>query len=71
MKKQGLLEKLAEVFEEERVEASQMLEDLIWDSLTKMAIIALYHDELDIELTPAELDKVETIQDLLDLANVA
>lgn len=65
------IEKFAEIFDD--TDASTLtpetnFRDLDeWSSLSALGIIALADEEFDVELSPAELRKVDTIQALYDL----
>jgi acyl carrier protein len=61
---------LEEVFEKDSVEMK--LEDSFkdydeWDSLTQLSLVATLDDEFDININSDELEKINTIQDILNL----
>ena len=72
MKIKEFIEKFAEAIEVENVEALtaetefRQLEE--WSSLSVMLLIALYDEEFDKELTPAQIKEAKTLQDMYNLA---
>jgi acyl carrier protein len=61
---------LEEVFEKDSVEMK--VEDSFkdydeWDSLTQLSLVATLDDEFDININSDELEKINTIQDILNL----
>jgi acyl carrier protein len=38
-----------------------------WDSLTQLSLVATLDDEFDININSDELEKINTIQDILNL----
>jgi acyl carrier protein len=68
--KNKLLQAFTEALELEDVEVS--LKDTIqdfdnWDSISKLSLIAILDDYFDVEISNAEFDTLETVQDLYDL----
>lgn len=67
-----LLLMLEDVFEKDLVE--MRFEDSFkdydeWDSITQLALLATLNDEFDININSDELEKINTIQDILILIN--
>tara|TARA_B100000767_G_C19464744_1_gene409509 strand:- start:126 stop:356 length:231 start_codon:yes stop_codon:yes gene_type:complete len=63
---------LEEVFEKDSVEmkAEDSFKDYDeWDSLTQLALVATLDDEFDINVNSDELEKINTILDILNLIN--
>ena len=63
---------LEEVFEKDPVDMK--VEDSFkdydeWDSLTQLSLVATLDDEFDINVNSDELEKINTILDILDLIN--
>ena len=70
--KNELLLILEEVFEKDSVE--MRVEDSFkdydeWDSLTQLALVATFDDEFDININSDELEKINTILDILNFIN--
>jgi acyl carrier protein len=68
--KNKLLQAFTEALELEDVEVS--LKDTIqdfdnWDSISKLSLIAILDDYFDVEISNAEFDTLETVQNLYDL----
>jgi len=54
------------------LESTTVLADLPeWDSLASVCVITMFEDELHKNLDYATLDKVKTVQDLLDIAGIS
>lgn len=67
------IEKFAEIFDDTDAATltpqTKFRELDEWSSLTALGVIALADEEFDIELTGAEMRKVNTIQELFELIN--
>lgn len=70
MKKDELLEEIKEALQrDEELSLDMRLEDLDeWDSLAIISLIALYDDLFSVILTNEELQKCESVDDLVNLA---
>ena len=67
-----LLSILEDVFEKDSVDMNfkDSFKDYDeWDSLTQLALVATLYDEFDINLDSTELEKINTILDLLNFIN--
>ena len=62
---------LAELFEVDATEiaAARELETLHWDSMAMLSLIAMVSEKCGKRLTGAELKKMKTIQDILNVMN--
>lgn len=72
IKESELLSILEEVLEKDPVEMNfkDSFKDYDeWDSLTQLALVAMLYDEFDINIDSAELEKINTILDLLNFIN--
>jgi len=67
IKMEQFLEKLAEIFEVDRVERNNVLKDFDeWDSLTVLSIIATIDSDFNLNISAEQLSSFETVGDLLD-----
>lgn len=73
MNKEEFLEKLKiAINTDENLTEKTILESLsAWDSLASVCVITMFEDELHKNLDYATLDKVKTVQDLLDIAGIS
>jgi acyl carrier protein len=64
----NFLEQLAEIFEVDNVNLSDVLIDFeAWDSLSQLSIISLADEEFGVQLTASDLLTAETIGGLAEL----
>ena len=69
MTQQEKLEALALLFDEDvsAITPETKLDNLIFDSVAKMAIVALLSEQFDRSMSMQEFKVLKTIQDILDL----
>lgn len=70
MKKDEFLVELEDILQrEEPCQENDVLEDYDeWDSLSKMSIMAYYQKNFAVEISLNDLDRVQTVSDLIKLA---
>ena len=65
--KEEILEKLAEILEEDSISLTQELESFDeWDSLTTLSLIAMADSDYNISLTNEIVDQFVTVKDVVD-----
>ena len=65
--KEEILEKLAEILEEDSISLTQELESFDeWDSLTTLSLIAMVDSDYNISLTNEIVDQFLTVKDVLE-----
>lgn len=65
--KEEILEKLAEILEEDSISLTQELESFDeWDSLTTLSLIAMADSDYNISLTNEIVDQFLTVKDVLE-----
>ena len=59
-----------EIEESDEIKEETLLEEVDeWDSIGLLTIISAADDELDITLSPTDLEEAKTVKDILDLLN--
>ena len=59
-----------EIEESDAIKEETLLEEVDeWDSIGLLTIISAADDELDITLSPTDLEEAKTVKDILDLLN--
>jgi len=54
--------------EDEEITLDDVLADFDeWDSMTRLSLIALLDEHFEVQISDAEFDSIETIQNLLDV----
>lgn len=67
MDEQKKLELLCDLFEEDKLEPKTELDELdAWDSMGRLSLIAMFDDECEKKLTPAEIREFKTVKDIMD-----
>tara|TARA_B100001094_G_C18179994_1_gene800323 strand:- start:2166 stop:2396 length:231 start_codon:yes stop_codon:yes gene_type:complete len=65
--KEEILEKLAEILEEDSISLTQELESFDeWDSLTTLSLIAMADSDYNISLTIQIVEQFVTVEDVLE-----
>ena len=65
--KEEILEKLAEILEEDSISLTQELESFDeWDSLTTLSLIAMADSDYNISLTNEIVEQFVTVKDVLE-----
>lgn len=65
--KEEILEKLAEILEEDSISQTQELESFDeWDSLTTLSLIAMADSDYNISLTNEIVEQFVTVKDVLE-----
>jgi acyl carrier protein len=65
--KEEILEKLAEILEEDSISPTQELESFDeWDSLTTLSLIAMADSDYNISLTNEIVEQFVTVKDVLE-----